>query len=522
MTAQNSESNNEKITSVKEKRSDWSFERKRLRKLSIVLIVLAVILMGISACMVGIFSFGLTSTQTGRSLDETQITTIVKMFTLTIGIEFVILFYGVFSLRAAHNPKKIMPALFLSCACFILLLAEMISDVTITPDVASSIVALLLMAFVGYMCYLDWKIRYNREDLGGRPAGNDGDKYLDGFNPRKLGFMRLLMVFLALNIIATVAILTFVAKSEFGMQFDRILDLLNLIFDAILFYMIWKRYATAKKFAIGMALFNIIAGTTFNVLVGSFSPFGQLTLCTNDLIILFYFLFSRRVDAVLTLRITDKQGIIRNVEKEETFFKPRTWAFWRSIIVYVCIFSIVGHWMEAGYCTFIKWGLIPGTYDPTSQIWSDWLYPFPVYGVGFAFCAIVFYPIKNLLQKKLPNKWSPLLISYVISALICTGIELILGLTSNQPVDGVYPLWDYSNMFCNFMGQICLQNALAFGFAATIITWIVYPFLEEQRLKLDNNVCNIIFVAVVVFFAILMGLYLVKFSSPGFNISSFA
>ncbi len=522
MTAQNSESNNEKITSVEEKRSDWSFERKKLRKLSIVLIISAVVLIIISGSMVAILGLGLTSTETGRSLTEDQLVTIFNLFVLMFVVEFVILLFGVFSLKAAKNPKKIMPSLFLSCACFVLLLVEIIADLTTTPDIAGAIVSLLLMVFVGYMCYLNWKIRYNREDLGGRPAGNDGAEYPDGFNPKKLGFMRLLMIFLALNIIATVAILTFVSKSQFGIQFDRILDLVNLIFDAILFYLIWKRYAVAKKFAIGMTLFNIIAGTTFNIIAGSFSAYSQLILCTNDLIILFYFLFSRRVDAVLTVRLTDKQGIIRNVEKEETFFKPRTWAFWRSIIVYVCIFSIVGHWMEAGYCTFIKLGWIPGTYDPTSQIWSDWLYPFPVYGIGFAFCAIVFYPIKNWLQKKLPNKWSPLLISYVISALICTGIELILGLTSNQPVDGVYPLWDYSNMFCNFMGQICLQNALAFGFAATIITWIVYPFLEEQRLKLDNNVCNIIFVAVVVFFAILMGLYLVKFPAPGFNISSLA
>ena len=29
-------------------------------------------------------------------------------------------------------------------------------------------------------------------------------------------------------------------------------------------------------------------------------------------------------------------------------------------------------------------------------------------------------------------------------------------------------------MFCNFMGQVCLQNAIAFGVVATLMTWVIY------------------------------------------------
>lgn len=505
----------------KEERRSWSEDRRRLRTVSIFNIVFSscmiVFLGAVLAALMALFSSGVISQGLGPtenvnvaySADE-----IAQAFLYAIFMQCMLLLAGIFGIRGAKNPKKIMSVFFLSFFYNIFMLSGLVNTVANDHDITSNIFSIVMMCLPAYMCYLAWRIRVNREDLNGELPGNDGTEYPDGFNPKKLGLMWFLMVIFAINIIVTVLSLTVLVKGQYELSFTQLLDLLNLIFEGVLFYMIWKRYAVTRKVAVIFALFNIIVGTGFNLLIGDFNAETQVSLCFFDLLILFYFLFSRRAEAILTVKLT-KEGVVRHVEKEEEFFKPKTWAFWRSIIVYFCIFCVMGHWMEAGYCTFIKWGILPGIYDPTSQIWSDWLYPFPVYGIGFVACALAFYPIKNWLQKRLNNKWSPLLISFVINALVCTGIELVLGLTQNQPVNGVYPLWDYSNMFCNFMGQICLQNALAFGFAATIITWVVYPFLEQHRLMLDNNVCNVIFVVVVVFFAILMGLYLVKLTLPG-------
>ncbi len=148
--------------------------------------------------------------------------------------------------------------------------------------------------------------------------------------------------------------------------------------------------------------------------------------------------------------------------------------------MYFCVFSVVGHWMEAAYCTLIRFGMMPGIYDPNSQIWSDWLYPFIVYGFGpwrACFCCT---PSRTSWKSASAAAWCRLLISFVVNALVCTAIELVMGLMVNQPgPDGKLPLWDYSDMFCNFMGQVCLQNAIAFGVVATLMTWVIYPALEQ-------------------------------------------
>ena len=33
------------------------------------------------------------------------------------------------------------------------------------------------------------------------------------------------------------------------------------------------------------------------------------------------------------------------------------------------------------------------------------------------------------------------------------------------------------------MGQVCLQNAIAFGVVATLMTWVIYPALEQLLSK---------------------------------------
>ena len=207
---------------------------------------------------------------------------------------------------------------------------------------------------------------------------------------------------------------------------------------------------------------------------------------------------------------------ILSKEDERYGYEPGSFAFWRNLAVYFCVFSVVGHWMEAAYCTLIRYGILPGIYDPASQIWSDWLYPFPVYGVGAVACVLLFYPIKNALEKRIGSRVAPLLISFVINAFVCTLIELAMGLALNMD----YALWDYRGMFGNFMGQVCLQNAVAFGIAATLMTWVVYPAMESGLRKLPKDAVNTAFVGILVGFAILVFLYLATFASSGVEVSS--
>ena len=83
--------------------------------------------------------------------------------------------------------------------------------------------------------------------------------------------------------------------------------------------------------------------------------------------------------------------------------------------------------------------------------------------------------MKNWLEKKLNNRAAALLVVFVVSGLVCSLLELSMGLATNAD----YALWDYRDMFCNFMGQVCLQNSIGFALAATIVTYVIYPLLKS-------------------------------------------
>ena len=175
----------------------------------------------------------------------------------------------------------------------------------------------------------------------------------------------------------------------------------------------------------------------------------------------------------------------------------------RGLAVCFCIFSVAGHWMEMGYSMLIRLGLIPGEYSPASAIWADWLTPFYVYGLGAVACALLLAPLKRALQRRFPGAWA-LVLSFAANMIACTGIELANGLLCNRPLpDGTLPLWDYSDLFCNFQGQVCLQVSLAFGLVSTLMVWAVLPRLGALFARMPPALANAVALAVVLGFAAL-------------------
>ena len=41
-------------------------------------------------------------------------------------------------------------------------------------------------------------------------------------------------------------------------------------------------------------------------------------------------------------------------EDELHGYAPDAFAFWRNLAVYFCVFSVLGHWMEIAYCSFMN------------------------------------------------------------------------------------------------------------------------------------------------------------------------
>ncbi|MDU1881147.1 MAG: hypothetical protein E6776_08200, partial [Eggerthella sp.] len=85
---------------------------------------------------------------------------------------------------------------------------------------------------------------------------------------------------------------------------------------------------------------------------------------------------------------------ILSKEDERYGYEPGSFAFWRNLAVYFCVFSVLGHWMEIVYCSFMN---VFGIVDADSLVWDDPMYPFLVYGVGVVVCALVLMPLKTAL-----------------------------------------------------------------------------------------------------------------------------
>jgi uncharacterized membrane protein len=179
----------------------------------------------------------------------------------------------------------------------------------------------------------------------------------------------------------------------------------------------------------------------------------------------------------------------------------KTWEFWRNLAVHFSLCSVVGHWLEVPWCIFCAY--VFNIYDPNSLVWGFPLYPFMVYGFGALVCIFLLTPLAENIKKKRKHKATAALEFYLICVFACMAMEVGMGLLLNQPVDGVYPLWDNAKLPFNVLNQAWIPNDLLLGACALIYTWIAYPLVEDAMFKVEGPVMNIIAVVVVVGFILL-------------------
>ncbi len=190
-------------------------------------------------------------------------------------------------------------------------------------------------------------------------------------------------------------------------------------------------------------------------------------------------------------------------DDEVGYFAPRTWEFWRAVIVCFCLFSLVGHWLEIPYCLFMS--NVFGIVDADYSVWTDpWYHPYWVYGFGAVIVTLIVEPLKERIIMKRKTLWGALLESFVVLVLLSMVIELIAGWLINQPdAMGEYPYWDNSELPLNIFGQAWLVNDVCIGIAAMFYVWIFYPLVCEGFALLKPKAANIVFVLIVVGFIIL-------------------
>lgn len=170
--------------------------------------------------------------------------------------------------------------------------------------------------------------------------------------------------------------------------------------------------------------------------------------------------------------------------------RVRTRVFWRDLMIYFISFSLLGHWAEMLFCQLIVAGVFMGDYDPSNaMLWSQWLFPFTAEGAAAVAIVLVLHPASRWLLKKTGNRvWLAVLLSFLLNAAVCTGIDFTTGMIANQD----YSLWDYRALPFNFMGQVVLQNSLVYSIAATLIVWVFYPLLDTALRRMPRGVANAI------------------------------
>lgn len=195
-------------------------------------------------------------------------------------------------------------------------------------------------------------------------------------------------------------------------------------------------------------------------------------------------------------------------EKDELGgYKPYRWRFWRDVAVYFCVFSVVGHWIEIGYCSIMA---LFGIVSADSLVWDDPFYPFLVYGIGATLFTIVFVPLKEKMLDHSKSTTTAGMKFLAVAILICIIMELTMGFMLNRPdASGVYPLWDNSQLPGNIFKQAWIVNDVMLGLLAMLYTWLIYPLCEKGVAKLSERTMNLVSVIVVVGFIVLC---VVKFS----------
>ena len=314
---------------------------------------------------------------------------------------------------------------------------------------------------------------------------------------------RLLLVIsaiFAINIAITLVVLIFSSRDLIDYNPENLFDWLNLVFEAVMLWMIWYRLKITRPYVLAYTCFNVVVGSIVEMLRSQPNLIAQLFSVIPDVFLFVYFLKSPNVRKVL---VEDMPLEVEAAAQDE--LKPSfTWPFVRNMLMYFSVFSFLGHWMEMGFCMLIRMGLVGGEYDPSNtMLWRDWFYPFPMHGTAVVLIGVALHPLWRWLVHK-TNIAVGSALSFVFNGIACGTIEFVCGLMWNAELQN----WDYTTMPFNIMGQVCLQNVVGFALAASIIAWMVYPWLERSIAKLPANAVNIAFVVIITVFLVAQTLYL--------------
>ena len=311
--------------------------------------------------------------------------------------------------------------------------------------------------------------------------------------------------------------------ADFTYDISMLRVLMVMLAAARSIWLIERRSSATRRFVVismsivvVLSVLDVLFGGEFEKIAAVLSLptviCGGVLYFGGSLFIIFYFACAQRPKDIFVLELDQSDRPTADAD-EEIYEKPFTWPWFRNLGIYYCAFSILGHWAEIGFCWLIVLGVVMGDYDFShAQLWDWWLCPYPAEGIAVVLIAVVLSPLKEWLYKKFDGRLLPTLVaSFLITMIVCASIDFTTGITANAN----YELWDYRDLPFNFMGQIVLQNTLAYSIAATFIVWVIYPLLAKWLHRMPPRYANGIFIGWVAFYVFLELLYYVNITPAG-------
>ena len=112
-------------------------------------------------------------------------------------------------------------------------------------------------------------------------------------------------------------------------------------------------------------------------------------------------------------------------------------------------------------------------------LYGPWTF---IYGIG----ALLIIVVRKFLAQYKMKKIIEIGIFYLIITILMAIVEFSGGMLIEAIFHRTY--WDYTNMRFNFGKYICLEVSLSWGVLATLINYLVLPFINKFEKKIPLGV----------------------------------
>ena len=153
-----------------------------------------------------------------------------------------------------------------------------------------------------------------------------------------------------------------------------------------------------------------------------------------------------------------------------------------KIVLFFFFFSIIGWLWEVFYFIVIR-----GQFVNRGFLRGPWL---PIY--GFA-CALLILFTKSKKLRRLLN--SPIW-TFVFITIFCTVLEYVTSYVIEKKTGIRY--WDYSKLFMNINGRVCLKNSIFFGIGGAICIYLIGPAFSKHIEVIPNKIRYFLAVVLII------------------------